>query len=233
MSLPSGYVPAPCLLFLKTEEQIVDTRCELIAKSSGDAAETSAPARPSNNAAPAASQLSYTLDPDDAITAVTGDWDRFALDNGGGESLSTKIIGRRLDRFISGDVTLMFVRTLLMSARTLKRTIQRPYRCDSPQVKRFMEMTIVPRGNGVLEVCHRQVRSEPYRYALPVTAAMPGTGSNFVKRCSLCQRIRLGQTWSEVDDAVLEGRLQQRATAELVVVYGVCPDCMSRRGVQL
>ncbi len=233
MSLPSGYVPAPCLLFLKTEERIVDTRCELIAKSSGDAAEKCAPARPSNDAAPAASQLSYTLDPDDAIIAVTGDWDRFALDNGGDESLSTKIIGRRLDRFIAGDVTLMFVRTLLMSARTLERTIQRPYRCDSPQVKRFMEMTIVPRGSGVLEVCHRQVRSEPYRYSLPVTAAMPGTGSNFVKRCSLCQRIRLGQTWSEVDDAVLEGRLQQRATAELAVVYGVCPDCMSRRGVKL
>jgi hypothetical protein len=218
--------------FVKTGEQMLDTRAGLIPESSGDVATTAVPARPSNEAAPAASQLSYTLDPDDAITAVTGDWDRFALDNGGDESLSTKVIGRRLDHFISGDVTLMFVRTLLMSARTLKRTVQRPYRCDSPQLKRFMEMTIVPRGNGVLEVCHRQVRSEPYRYSLPVTAAMPGAGSNFVKRCSLCQRIRVGQMWSEVDDAVLEGRLQPGAAAKLVVVYGVCPDCMSRRGVK-
>jgi hypothetical protein len=217
---------------VKTGEQIVDTRAGSIPKSSSDAAATSAPARPSTDAAAAASQLSYTLDPDDAITAVTGDWDRFALDNGGDESLSTKIIGRRLDHFISGDVTLMFVRTLLMSARTLKRTIQRPYRCDSPQLKRFMEMTIVPRGNGVLEVCHRQVRSEPYRYALTFTAAMPGAGSNFVKRCSLCQRIRVGDRWSEVDDAVLEGRLQQGAAAKLAVLYGVCPDCMSRRRVK-
>ena len=225
-------MPALCLLFLKTEKQSVDTPSVLTPKSSSDSTPTSAPARPSNDTAPAASQLSYTLDPDDAITAVSGDWDRFALENGGDESLSTKIIGRRLDHFISGDVTLMFVRTLLMSARTVKRTIQRPYRCDSPQLKRFMEMTIVPRRNGVLEVCHRQVRSEPYRYALTFTAAMPGAASNFVKRCSLCQRIRLGEMWSEVDDAVLEGRLQQGGAAKLGVVYGVCPDCMSRRGIK-
>jgi len=218
--------------FVKTGDQMVDTRAGLITESPCDVAATSAPARPSNEAARAASQLSYTLDPDDTITAVTGDWDRFALDNGGDESLSTKVIGRRLDHFISGDVTLMFVRTLLMSARTLKRTVERPYRCDSPQLKRFMEMTIVPRGDGVLEVCHRQVRSEPYRYSLPVTGAMPGAGSNFVKRCSLCQRIRVGQMWSEVDDAILEGRLPKGAAAKLGVVYGVCPDCMSRRGVK-
>ena len=122
--------------------------------------------RPADAADTAIMNLSYTLDASNAIIAVSGDWDRVALDNGGEQIISRRIIGRRLDDFITGDVTLMFVRTMLMSARTLKYIIRRPYRCDSPQLKRSMEMTVVPRAQGVLEVCHRQLRSEPYRYPL-------------------------------------------------------------------
>ncbi|MBK8578235.1 MAG: hypothetical protein IPN78_08210 [Candidatus Accumulibacter sp.] len=187
--------------------------------------------RPADAADTAIMDLSYTLDASNAIIAVSGDWDRVALDNGGEQIISRRIIGRRLDDFITGDVTLMFVRTMLMSARTLKYVIRRPYRCDSPQLKRSMEMTIVPRAQGVLEVCHRQLRSEPYRYPLAFKSTASGAAANFIKRCSICNRVRVGQTWSEVDDAVRAGRLPRDAGATLMVVYGVCPECMARRGI--
>jgi hypothetical protein len=173
--------------------------------------------------------LSYTLDETNAIIAVTGNWDRFAAENGGDDLLSMKIIGQRLDRFIAGDVTRMFVRTMLMSARTLKRNIQRTYRCDSPQIKRFMEMTIVPLGDGVLEVCHRHIRSEPYRYAVAFTPAAAGTTTGLIKRCSVCNRVRLRQSWRDADDALLsESPPAAGATTQLTVIYGVCPDCLAR-----
>ena len=94
-----------------------------------------------------------------------------------------------------------------------------------------MEMTIVPRAQGVLEVCHLQLRSEPYRYPLSFKGIATGAAANFIKRCSICNRVRVEQTWSEVDDAIRAGRLPKDTGATLMLVYGVCPACMARRGI--
>ena len=180
-----------------------------------------------------AGQLSYTLDGTDRIVAIAGDWDRFALANGGEAIIERRIIGRPLDEFITGDITRMFVRTMLMSARTTQRRIQRPYRCDSPELRRFMEMTILPGDGGQVEVVHRLIRSEVCRYPLPVAAARARSLTPPIKRCSVCNRIRLGQTWQEIDEAVSRGRLPQAVSPGLTVVFGVCPECLEQRGICL
>lgn len=176
----------------------------------------------------ATAALSYTLDSRDRIVAVGGDWDGFARDNDGSDVLARTVIGRRLEEFITGDATRMFVRTMLMSARTLKRSIRRPYRCDSPQWRRLMEMTIVPLAQEMLEVRHHQLHAEPLPYTMAITAVTSTAASDFVKRCSICNRIRAGKVWSEVDAAVLDGRLAPTGT--LRVIYGVCPDCLHAAG---
>ncbi|ACV35413.1 hypothetical protein [Accumulibacter sp.] len=178
----------------------------------------------------ATTTLSYTLDSDDRIVSVGGDWDGFARENDGSEILARTVIGRRLDEFITGDATRMFVRTMLMSARTLKRSIRRPYRCDSPQFRRLMEMTIVPLAQEMLDVRHHQIRAEPLPYTITIAAVTSTAASGFVKRCSICNRIRAGKVWSEVDAAVIDGRLTVAATAALKVIYGVCPDCLLSAG---
>ncbi|MCM8625698.1 hypothetical protein [Accumulibacter sp.] len=182
---------------------------------------------------PTTEQLSYTLDGADRIIAVAGDWDRFALANGGEAIVGRRIIDRPLDEFITGDITRMFVRTMLMSARTMQRRIQRLYRCDSPEVRRFMEMTILPGDGGQVKVVHRLIRSEVCRYPLRVTAAPARSLAPRIKRCSVCNRIRLGQTWQEIDEAVSRGRLPQAMSPVLTVVFGVCPECLEQRGLCL
>lgn len=177
----------------------------------------------------ATTTLSYTLDSDDRIVSVGGDWDGFARENDGSEILARTVIGRRLDEFITGDATRMFVRTMLMSARTLKRSIRRPYRCDSPQFRRLMEMTIVPLAQEMLDVRHHQIRAEPLPYTITIAAVTSTAASGFVKRCSICNRIR-AEMWSEVDAAVIDGRLTVAAAAALKVIYGVCPDCLLSAG---
>jgi hypothetical protein len=176
--------------------------------------------------------MSYTVDNTNTIVAVSGVWDEFARDNGGENILASKIIGRQLEQFIQGDDTRMFVRTMLMSARTLHRPIYRPYRCDSPTLKRFMEMTLLPRADGVLEVIHRELHNEPIFHNIPVVAAPSGAGWAFLKRCSLCNRVHAQGVWSEIDDAIEANRLQVNAP-NLKVIYGVCPDCLTRRGIPL
>lgn len=81
------------------------------------------PEAPSPAVADDRSALSYTLDKADNIVAVGGNWDAFARENDGESLLASKIIGRKLDQFIHGDITRMFVRTMIMSARTLQRPV--------------------------------------------------------------------------------------------------------------
>jgi hypothetical protein len=192
----------------------------------------SPPAKPETAPPAPAEGMSYTLDKANHIVAVSGQWDAFALDNDGNEVLSSKIIGKPLDQFIDGDTTRMFVRTMIMSARTLQRPVYRPYRCDSPKLKRFMEMTVLPGEQGVVEVIHRELHSEPIIHPMPVCAAPKGVGENFVKRCSMCNRVKVLGIWSELDAAIDAYRLPAGAH-NLKVIYGVCPDCLARRGVTL
>ena len=176
--------------------------------------------------------VGYTVDRTDTIVAVSGQWDAFARENGGEKLLASAVIGRKLDQFINGDATRMFVRTMIMSARTLKRPIYRPYRCDSSKDKRFMEMTILPREDGMVEVIHRELHHEPLAQKIPLIVAPKGSSGTFHKRCSLCNRIETQGVWNEIDEALNTNRLEP-GTRSLKVVYGVCPDCLTRRGIVL
>lgn len=176
--------------------------------------------------------ISYTIDKTDTIIAVSSKWDDFAGDNDGEKVLSSNILGRKLDQFIHGDVTLMFVRTMIMSARTLRRPIYRPYRCDSPKLKRFMEMIVLPREDGAVEVLHRELHSEPIANLVHLVAVPAASSTAYIKRCSMCNRVLAKGVWSEIDDAIKAKRLQVDAPS-LKVIYGLCPDCISRRGMIL
>lgn len=173
--------------------------------------------------------VSYTIDVADIIVAVSGKWDDFARNNKGEEILSSKIIGKKLDQFIHGDETLMFVRTMIMSVRIKKKAIHRAYRCDSPDLKRYMEMTLLPHGKGVVEVIHRELRNEPVVHKVRVVAASRSIGQAPIKRCSVCNRVRIQDDWSEIDEAVEARRLPSGDVLALKVVYGVCPDCLQSR----
>ena len=173
--------------------------------------------------------LSYTIDTQNTIIAVGGAWDDFARNNDGEKIVSTQIIGKKLNQFIHGDETRMFVLTMIMSARILNRPVNRPYRCDSPTLKRFMSMTVQPLGAGAVEVSHQELRSEPITHTVHMVAAPAGSGTHYAKRCSMCNRIKLEGVWSEVDDAVNAKRLVPTAAPAVKVIYGVCPDCASSR----
>lgn len=173
--------------------------------------------------------LSYTVDASDVIVAVGGAWDDSARCNDAEKIVSTQIIGKSLDGFIHGDETRMFVRTMLMSARVLNRPVMRPYRCDSPQRKRFMEMTVTPLDGGNIEVMHQEVHSEPIANPTRMVAAPKGVTGVHTKRCSVCNRLRVNGIWSELDDAVASGHLAPAVAPALRVIYGVCPDCLASK----
>lgn len=149
---------------------------------------------------------------------------------------SKGIIGKPLLEFICDDVTRMYVTTMIDSVRIIPQTLFRPYRCDSPEMKRFMQMIITPEDNGWVRVSHELLRCEPLKKTVRFKTKIHEQNSilkkrNFVHykiefvRCSLCNRLRTLGTdkWQEADNLTIE---KSNSLNLIQVVYGICPDCL-------
>lgn len=161
--------------------------------------------------------IEYVLDNRDRIISVGEAWDHFADENGGMNMSSKDVIGRPLWDFVAGDTTRMWLETLFGSARLCGRTIERPYRCDSPSLKRFMQMRIAFEQGGILRIQHKilatEKRSAPVHFQCRAKALR-----NARQRCSICGRVKKG-SWQEP----LETKAEDSAV--IPVDYTVCEDC--------
>lgn len=168
-------------------------------------------------------QVSYWIDSSDRIVRVNQVWDRFALSNDGGDALlASRVIGRNVFDFITGDETRMYLGALLQHARLLNRTVVRPYRCDSPSLRRFMEMQVSPDEGELVRLDHVLLRAEPYLTPIVYRhEADPDVEALF--RCSVCSDLQVGDRWFAPEDARILCGLP--ADQPLPVRYAVCPSC--------
>ena len=173
------------------------------------------------NDAQAAAETFYTLDADDCIVECGGPaWSAFAIDNGGPELADGQFKGQSIYAHVAGHFTQRFLREFFIAARAAAAPPSRGYRCDSPRVKRFMEMRAVAEGGGALRVEHRLV-SETAMAVEVAPCELPGWGRAAFNRCSVCNRLRKpgAQDWREPDEAGVVGSFR--------VVHTVCKDCRS------
>jgi hypothetical protein len=166
-------------------------------------------------AAVAAAFTAYVVDRRDRIVEVDGDWDRFALENGGEGACARHVVGARLVDAIDGDPVRMFVVAILMRVRASGEPETVPYRCDSPTVRRHYTMTVTPLRDGAVRVEHRLDREEPSARTVRVRTAPRGAPFRF--RCSVCCRIRENAGWADP----FEGPTDR----DLRVIHTVCEDC--------
>lgn len=164
--------------------------------------------------------LFYRLDKGDRITEIGGSWDRMAQENGGDHLCGQAVLGFPLYDYISGDVSKMFVRTVIDGVRVLGRTRTVPYRCDSPGLRRYMEMSVAfePGGGVLLE--HRQLRTESTGRRFDFQVGVQPL-RKMVIRCSHCNRLKVEGVWDEA-----ESQLPAERASMVPVIYGVCPQCM-------
>lgn len=172
--------------------------------------------------------IRYWLDIGEVIVDIALDWDQFARDNNAPELLKRHVIGRNLLNFVSGDVTRMYVRTLIQSARLMRQPMVRQYRCDSPDMRRYMEMRLSLQDNGLLCWEHRQLASEKLPNRLNFVHAADSRTRRPHVRCSICNRLKGRSGWNEPD---LLGEDFLPTESVVPVIYGVCPDCLSGRSV--
>jgi len=168
--------------------------------------------------------ICYWLDIGDVIVDITGEWNSFAQENNAQELERRRVIGRNLLSFIQGDVTRMYVRTLIQSARLMRKPLVRAYRCDSPEQRRYMEMRLCLEDSGLLRWEHRLVRIEPLPRRLEFRVLDGPVRPPRIVRCSICNRLKQRAGWVEPDAGEIPC---PEGDGQIPVIYGVCPGCLT------
>jgi hypothetical protein len=123
----------------------------------------------------------YSLDARDFLSGVAGDWDAFAIANGGARALSGAVIGQSLWDMVQGAATHAFLDRIFYECRRTQTAVGLLYRCDSPTIERVYHMRITPLPAGGLMICHDLIRIRPQ-----TGVTLGQLGSARYRRCSQC-----------------------------------------------
>jgi len=167
----------------------------------------------------------YRITPDDLIEFVNDAWIRFAEENGT-PTLPQAVIGTSLWEHISGHEVVHLSMQLVAKIRQTKTEVSVPFRCDSPSMRRFMRMKIVPLAQGRIEFCTWVEREEPFQEPIllldPCATKSP---AELVRMCAWCKKIDKHGCWLEVEDAIEQLRLFDRLTLP-AITHGICDACL-------
>lgn len=109
-------------------------------------------------------------------------------------------MGRSLWEFV-GDVTTRQVYRDLLARVRGGRTVSFPYRCDSPSLRRFMRMTMMPGAGNSVAFEGVTLRAEPRVLPMSTGPADPPIDA-LVRMCSWCKRVAMVGEWVELQLAV-------------------------------
>ncbi len=168
----------------------------------------------------------HRIDSDGRICFVNEAWLTFAAENGWPVS-AEDVVGTALLPHISGPETRHIYRRLIDRAREAPQPLRFRYRCDSPDMRRFMEMRMGRGPEQQIEfrscVLHLEQR-EPVRLLDP---ALPHRQDNLLQICSWCKAVYAQAVWLDLEEAVQT--LSVLADAVLPgLSHGICPACSDK-----
>lgn len=170
-------------------------------------------------------EVVYRVDSKDRLAAVNPEWDRFAAANGAAGLRSPEVLSRSLWDFVSDGATRHFYTVVLEQARAGRR-LRYPFRCDAPDLRRFLEMDASGADHGSVEFRVRTLKTEPRE---PVALMDPSRERDgpAIRMCGWCKKVVVGNAYVEVEEAIV--RLDLFAGATLPpITHGICPPCEAR-----
>ncbi|HWA53750.1 MAG TPA: hypothetical protein VG816_06210 [Solirubrobacterales bacterium] len=167
--------------------------------------------------------LSYAIDENDHLIQVDEGFRRFGEENGWPEAGSS--LGRSLWDYVAGHEPRKLQRLLLRRVRDEGLDIELPFRCDSPDVRRDMDLRIAARPGGRLVLFSSRLREErPREASQPLLDFHQPRGEEAIEMCAWCDRFEVGGEWVEVEEAAR--RLKLFGRSELPAIsHGICSEC--------
>lgn len=167
--------------------------------------------------------LSYAIDEQDHLVKVDKGYYSFAAENGWAEAGTS--LGRSLWDYVAGEEMKKLQRMLIRRIRNEVRSVELPFRCDGPGVRREMKIRIVARPGGRAVLFSARLRSaEEREVPQPLLDPEVPRGEDSLTMCGWCDRFEVDGEWVEVEEAAR--RLELFNRPELPALsHGICPDC--------
>jgi hypothetical protein len=176
------------------------------------------------NAPEADQTIEYRIDCQDLLIYVSDSWTEFALANGSPDLVSERVIGKPLLSFVSDPETRHLYQIILKRVRTREIPVVVTLRCDSPDLRRFLQLITSRLPNQEIQFLSRTLRTEP-RDSMPLLDRNSHRSSKYLRICSWCKRVLLANDqWVEVEEAVMQLELFC-LDALPRLTHGVCPAC--------
>jgi hypothetical protein len=166
----------------------------------------------------------YIIDHEDRITWLSSSWDEFAGANNGSKAMVSAIIRQPLWNSVTGEETKYFYKLFTDKVRTTANKVSFPFRCDAPDRRRFMQMTIHPKNDGQLIFMSAIIREEP-RQPLPILKNDLQRSNELLVMCAWCKAINVASgKWAELEIATRELDLFDDKPLPQIS-HGICPHC--------
>lgn len=167
----------------------------------------------------------YTIDGENRIVSVSGNWLSFARENQGGESCHPdRVMNEPLWKFIDGNETRYLYELCIAKVRGQQQTMILPFRCDAPDRRRYLELQMTPRPQEEIEFASRILREEP-RETVQLLQNDVARAETLIKMCSMCKKVEISKdVWLEVEDAIIEmGFFLKEKLPQ--ITHGCCKPC--------
>jgi hypothetical protein len=167
----------------------------------------------------------YRMDNEDIIVCVSQNWESFARANAWGSELSPEnVVGHLLWDFIQDFETLHLYKELFRRVRAGKPAGPIPFRCDSPQERRFLKLLLSPLPDGQIEITSTIVRTERRDPIRLLDKDMPRS-NELIRICSMCKKIAVTQgKWVEIEEGLAQLRPFE-ADEMPRLTHSLCADC--------
>jgi len=175
----------------------------------------------------------YIVDEQDRLIGVSGHWNQFAVENRAPELAQERILNKPLWDFIAGDETIDAYKRLLNHCRAGGNLRSFQFRCDAPDLRRFMNLDIARAADSKLLLKTRLVREEA-RESIRLLETAESHTDDILTICSQCKRAKLEREdrWVEVEEAMETLGIPNTPPVPHLS-HGLCPRCYEEVSAQL
>jgi len=168
---------------------------------------------------------SYTIDENDIIVDVSDNWGLFAEMNfGGSKCFPVNIIGSSLWDHIHDKETKHLYNIILQKIREHNHQVFLPFRCDSPEKRRFLKLSIIPIAEGSV-IFNSQIIKEDLREPVDLLRYDIERSNDLIRICSMCKKIAVSDIeWEEVEIAVRKMKIFEMGIVPQLT-HGICHSC--------
>ncbi|HLP78351.1 MAG TPA: hypothetical protein VK327_15710 [Candidatus Paceibacterota bacterium] len=167
-------------------------------------------------------ELVYRIDADSTILSFSDGWSDFFRNNVAQGTAIPNYVGTRLWTHVSDPTTVHLYQAIIARVRRTGKELAIPFRCDSPDKRRFMQMHVSDAGAGAIEFRSVILREEP-RTPVPLFSLSPRPSAELIHMCSWCKKVSLPD-WVEVEEAVRRLELFHSESIPRIT-HTICQSC--------